>query len=92
MFFKIYVLKNVANFTRKHLYWSLFLINLQAFGPTTLLKRDSNTGVFFSVKFAKCLRASFLQNTSGRLLLNLPNWVLKVKSNDTPDTQGYQKA
>ena len=35
------VLKNFVIFTRRHLYWSLFLIKLQA-----LLKRDSNTGVF----------------------------------------------
>ena len=32
------VLEKFTNFTRKHLCWSLFLINL--------LKRDSNTGVF----------------------------------------------
>ena len=30
MFFKIVVLKNFANFTGKHLCWSLFLIKLQA--------------------------------------------------------------
>ena len=30
----------------KHLYWSLFLIELQAFKDATLLKRDSNTDVF----------------------------------------------
>ena len=36
------VLKNFANFTGKHLFWSLFLIKLH----TPLLKRDSNTGVF----------------------------------------------
>ena len=40
------VLKNFANFTGKHLCWSLFLIKFQAFNPGTLLKRDSNTGVF----------------------------------------------
>ena len=39
------VLKNFAKFTGKHLCWSLFLINLQA-KPATLLKIDSNTGVF----------------------------------------------
>ena len=27
------------------MYWSLFLIRLQAFRLATLLKRDSNTGV-----------------------------------------------
>ena len=35
-----------ANFTGKHLCWSLFLIKFQVFRPATLLKRDSNTGVF----------------------------------------------
>ena len=39
-------LKNFANFKGKHLCWSLFLIKLQASRPATLLKRDSNTGVF----------------------------------------------
>ena len=37
IFFKIGVPKNVANFTGKHLCWSLFLIKL---------KTESNTGVF----------------------------------------------
>ena len=41
------VLKNFTIFTtRKHLGWSLFLIKLQTLRPATLLKRDSNTGVF----------------------------------------------
>ena len=40
------VLKNYAIFTGKHLCWCLVLIKLQAFNPTTLLKRGSNTGVF----------------------------------------------
>ena len=31
MFFKIGLLKNFANFTRKHLCWSFFFIKLQAF-------------------------------------------------------------
>ena len=45
MFFKIGVLKNFANFTVKHLCWSIFFIKLQAWMAATLLKRDSNTGV-----------------------------------------------
>ena len=43
---KIGVPKNFVNFTGKHLCWSLFLIRLQALKPTTLLKGDSNAGVF----------------------------------------------
>ena len=43
-FVKKGVLNNFANFTVKHLYWSLFLIKLQVFKPGYLLKRDSNTG------------------------------------------------
>ena len=48
IFFKIGVLKKIANFTGKYLCWSLFLIKLQASRPATLLRRDSNTGVFLS--------------------------------------------
>ena len=44
MFFKIGVVSNFANFTRKHLRRSLVLI--KALGPAILLKRDFNTGVF----------------------------------------------
>ena len=36
-------LKSVTSFTAKHLCWSLFLIKMR---PATLLKQDSNTGVF----------------------------------------------
>ena len=45
MFFRIGILKNFAMFTGKHFRWSLFLIKLQAFRPSTLLKRDSNIGI-----------------------------------------------
>ena len=45
MFFKIVFLKNFANFTGKHICWSLFLIKLQAFRSSAVLKRDSNTGI-----------------------------------------------
>ena len=40
------ILKNFAIFKGKHLRWSLLLVNLQAFRPETLLKRDSDTDVF----------------------------------------------
>ena len=46
MLFKIGVLKHFANFTEKHLRWSLFLIKFHVQRPAALLKRDSNTGVF----------------------------------------------
>ena len=39
----------LRNFTGKHLCWSLFLIKSVAFRPVTLLKRDSNTGVFLYI-------------------------------------------
>ena len=45
--FKKGVLKNFASFSEKELLWSLFLINLQAWKPATLLKRDYNTISFF---------------------------------------------
>ena len=46
MFLNIGVLKNFAIFTRKHLCWSLFLIQLQSTSPATILKRNSSIGIF----------------------------------------------
>ena len=46
VFIKKAVLKNCATLTGKHLCWSISLIWLQYFRSATLLKRDSNTGVF----------------------------------------------
>ena len=43
------VLKKFAIFTGKQICWSLFLIKLQVFRPATLLKRDSNAGVFLCI-------------------------------------------
>ena len=40
------VLKNFTIFTRKHMCWSLFKIKFQGYSSETLLKRNSNTGVF----------------------------------------------
>ena len=45
MFFKIDVLKSFANFTGKHLCWSLFLKRLQA-ECLQRQKKGSNTDVF----------------------------------------------
>ena len=42
---KIGVLKNFANFTGKHLCWSLFLINLQA-KALNFIKKRLQPGVF----------------------------------------------
>ena len=43
---KIIVDKSLAIFTGKHLCWSPFLRKLQVLKPASLLKGDSNTGVF----------------------------------------------
>ena len=42
---KVFI-RNFANFTGKHLCWSLLSIELQAFRPAALVKRDSDTDVF----------------------------------------------
>ena len=63
------VLKNVVNFTGKHLPWSLFLINLQALRSATLLKRDSFTDAFLW-SLRNFWRHLFLKNNYKRLLLN----------------------
>ena len=58
MFFKVGVHKNVANFTEKHLCWSLFVIKLQAFRPGCNLIKKRLQHRCFSVKFGKFLRTS----------------------------------
>ena len=67
-------LKKLAILIGKHLRWSLFLIDLQAYKPTTLLQRDSNTGVFLWIlwKFYKHL----FQRTS----VNDCFWTLLIQS------------
>ena len=46
VFYKKAALEDFEILTGKYLCWSLFLIKLQAFRLATLLKRDSDTGVF----------------------------------------------
>ena len=69
MFCKKVFLRNFAKFTGKHLGQSLFF-NKVAGRPATLLKKRLWPRCF-PVNFAKFLRKTFLQNTSGRLLLNV---------------------
>ena len=64
MFFKIEILKHFTNLTGKHLRWSFFVIKLQALRPETLLKTDSNTGIFLWY-FQIFKENIFLQNISG---------------------------
>ena len=42
---KIGVLKNVAKFTGKYLFWNLFLNKIEGWWSANLLKRNSSTGV-----------------------------------------------
>ena len=55
MFFKIIALKNLANFTGKHLCWSLFLIKLQAF-EDLFLKNTCGDCFCFVKNFTYILR------------------------------------
>ena len=64
------VLRNFPKFTGKHLCHSLFLNKVAGLSPATLLKKRL-WNRYFPVNFRKFLRAPFLQNTSGRLLLDL---------------------
>ena len=60
------ILRNFEKFTGKHLCQRLFFNKVA--GPATLLKKRLGRRCFL-MNFAKSLRTSFLQNTSGRLLL-----------------------
>ena len=62
------VLRNFAKFTGKHLCQRPFFNKVAGMSPATLLKK-SRWHRCFPVKFAKFLRTTFLQNTSGQLLL-----------------------
>ena len=64
MYFRIVALKDFAMFTEKHLCWSLFLINIQAWRCVTLLRRDSR-------KFAKFLRTPIFTERIRWLLLEI---------------------
>ena len=66
------VLRNFAKFTGKHLCQSLFLNKDAGLRPAIILKRG------FPVNFAKFLKTTFLQNTSGRLLLKFTD-LFKIK-------------
>ena len=65
------VFKKFEIFTGKDLCWSPFLIKLQAFKPTSLLKRDYIKVVFQWIFKKENLRTSILKNTRKRLLLIL---------------------
>ena len=67
-FIKTVVLKNFEKLTGKHLYQSLSFNKVEGLRPATLLKKRL-WHMCFLVNFAKFLRTPFLQNTSGRLLL-----------------------
>ena len=73
MFFKVGAFKSFANFTGKHLCWSLFLKNLQAKGLQ--LHKKGLQQRCFPVKFAKFLTTPFLSEHLRWLLLHL-RWLL----------------
>ena len=67
-------LKFFANFTGKHLCWSLFFTKLQAFRPATLLKIDSYTSVFlWNLRNSE---EHLLWRTSERLLLCIDYFII----------------
>ena len=61
MFFKMGVLKSFANFTEKHLCWSLFLKNLQAEGLQLYLKKCLTQ--VFSCEVSKIFAKIFFYKT-----------------------------
>ena len=72
------VLRNFAKFTWKHLCQCLYINEVVDLMPATLLKKKLLHRCF-SVNFLKFLETPFLQNTSGRLRLNDPFYILISK-------------
>ena len=60
MFFKIGVLKNFVNFSRKHLRWSLFLIKLHGWKCLQLYEKETPTQLF------SCEICEIFKNTPSR--------------------------
>ena len=73
-------LKFFANFTGKHLCWSLFFTKLQAFRPATLLKIDSYTSAFLW-NLRNSEEHPFWR-TSERLLLCIDYFIIYNRTND----------
>ena len=71
--FKKGALRNFEKFTGKHLCQSLFFNKVADLRSATLLKK-SLWHRHFPMNFAKFLRRPFLQNTFGRLLLQVSFW------------------
>ena len=69
VFYKKGVLRNFTKFTGKHLCQGLFFNKVTGLRSATLLKKRLWHRCFL-VNFVKFLRTPFLQNTSGRLLLD----------------------
>ena len=74
MFFKIGVLKNFALFAGKEQGWSLFLIKLQSWRSSTLLKRNPNTDA--SCEYCKKFKNSFFHRIHPVAAFVL--WILSI--------------
>ena len=72
VFCKNSVLRNYAKFTGKHLCQNLFFNNVTGLRPATSLKKRLWYRCF-PVNFSKLVKTGFIQNTSGRLLLQVSN-------------------
>ena len=77
------VLKNSGKFTRKHLCKSLFSNRVTDLRPATFIKKEALAQVFSS-EFCEISKNTFLQNTSGRLLLFVKKLFWKISQ----DSQG----
>ena len=71
-------LRNFTKFTGKQLYESAFLNEVAGLSPTTLLKVLKKTLWHRFRYFVKFLITPFLQNTSGRLLLESQGVLVKM--------------
>ena len=83
------VLKNFAICKGKHLSWSLFLTDLQAW--RSLLKRDSNS-FFFPLNIAKFLKTPILKNFCERVFLRLyrPSSCLFLYPMETSENESFR--
>ena len=62
MFFKIGVLKNLANFTGKHLFWNHYLMKLQALKGCNFIKKRLKRALHYPFNWIRFLEINKLCN------------------------------
>ena len=88
------VLKNFANFTGKHLFWSLFLIKLQASGLGLQLYQKETPKKAFSCEICEIFKNTYfgkhLRTTASEFIRDLTLFYESILKKDTNGKTNFQ--